>query len=400
VKYQAQVAEWATFFLTDPSKIEEWERNVLSPSPLRGEGKGKGEHKQPLLIGIDDYDILTTELWGGRIEDICKKLERRIFARQKDKQAVILIWSSGLPPAPNTPPFSARGGSAFDGEKPPPFEKGGPWGGSETSTSLDPSSESVEIELSNFTLEDIRDYLAAITGVASPPQALVEQVHINTGGNPFVVTEVIKTLVGSGMLVDSQGRWKSTTFEDIKIDLAKLQVPASVEDRLLRDIEGVPEEARSLAEMMAVYGRPMSLFEIESVFSSVPSPLPARQLDNGGMGEGKGGGASPSRGTALMLVRRGIVRINTIDGTYYFTRPLLAKAIYSRMSEADRMHWHDKISMSLRAPQSGAWQSREPSSPPLTGPGGISNPPPFEKGGTGGILALHHQPDQDGQTGP
>ncbi len=402
VKYQAQVAEWATFFLTDPSQLEEWEKNVSSPSPLVGEGRGEGElkNKQPMLVAIDDYDILTKELWGARIEDICKKLERKIFAKQKDKQPVILILAVGAA-------LCGRP-QVREGTEPlpytPPFEKGGPGGISSDSLSLDPTSESLELELSNFTSKDIRDYLATITGIPSPPQALVEHVHTNTGGNPFVVTEVIKTLVSSGMLVDSQGRWKSTTFEDIKIDLAKMDVPANVEDRLLRDMEGVPEEARSMAQMMAVFGAPMELNDVGAALSGCPQyvaqgfspanvpppfekggpggistpplPSPSRGEGKGGggfspsplVGEGRGegekkGGGGTTRGALLMLVRRGLVRINAIDGTYYFARPLLAKAIYSRMSEPDRTHWHDRIASVVGAALSGRPPVREGAEP-------------------------------------
>lgn len=283
IKYQAQLKEWGTAVLTDPSKFDEWEKCALT----------KNDH--PLFVAIDDFHVLTHEIWGARIEEGCKKIADRIIgANSKKDQPIILLVTTD-------------------------------------SSEMDKCcyKDALHIELANFTAEEIKEYLSSITGLTAPPQGLIDIVSSNTGGNPFIVTELVKALVTSGMLVDSQGRWKETTFEDIKVDIEKLQIPSNVEERLINDYKSLPDEAKAVPELLATLNRPASANEIEKIT-----------------------GRSKVQGDLMMVSRRNIIKYNVADNSYFFARPILSKAIYHHVKERDRAAWHDKIARHMaKTPQ-------------------------------------------------
>lgn len=278
IKHLAQVSEWATYILTEPSKIGTWQQDVLD------------RQTRAMFVGVDDYHIAINELWGRDIEEICSIIAKRVTANKSigtREESIILALA------------------VDDGFKLPGW--------------LDPH-EIVDIHLANFSADEIKQYLTTVTGLSDPPRQMVEQVHSNTAGNPFVVTELVKSMVGSGLFIDSQGRWKKTTFEDIKIDIDRLSIPETLEERLLTDFKILPEDNKPFAEMMAVLGRPVTADEAALI-----------------------SGHPVSRGMLMMLVRRGFAKFNAEDGTYFFSRPLTAKAVYGGLSQKDRFLWHKKI---------------------------------------------------------
>ncbi|MBI2092656.1 MAG: tetratricopeptide repeat protein [Deltaproteobacteria bacterium] len=267
LKYLAQISEWTTASLADSTNFEEWGR---ISSAL---------HKQPFFACIDDYHILSSELWGNKIESICKTLIAG------NKPVILAIATDG-----NIPPFISK------------------------------AKNITEIDLLSFSLDEIKEYLKTLTGLESPPNHLVQLIHSNTLGNPFLVTELIKALVTDGLLIDTQGRWKKSTFEDIKIDLNKLQMPSNLKDRLLTEFIPLPEEAKRAAEMLSVFDKPVNIQDAETCM-----------------------GKSQTKRILSALLKLGLIKLNARDGTYYFSNRLMAKAIYKQMPEKNKSEWHDKI---------------------------------------------------------
>lgn len=274
IKHLAQVSEWTTAILTDSTRIGEWQKTVSDKSD------------QPLFIGVDDYHVFAKELWGAQIDETCALAVKRVL-----KPTILLLT------------LDEEGKIA------------------ESIAEKNPST----INLSNFTIEEIKQYLTAMTGLTNPPQSVVDLIFTNTGGNPFIVTEMVKSLVTNGILVDPQGRWKESTFEDIKIDLEKLQIPTSVEERLLSDFAGLPEDAKLLAYVMAVIARPVTVKEIADISEH-----------------------KAAHGSLMMLLRRGFIKFNVAESTYYFKRPIIGRVIYNSIPESEQSDWHDKISKHIQ----------------------------------------------------
>ncbi len=304
---------------------------------------------KPILVVIDDLDKLLSFPYASTLINL---LEMGLSRRD----VRIILVTSAVSPA--TVPWSEKGMTE-------------------------------EMTLGNFTREEVREYLAAVTGGAKPPPQLTEQIYANTGGDPFMVAELARALIAGGMLVDAQGQWKKTTFEDIKIDLGRLKIPASIEECLIRDFLKMPPEAKAFAEMMAVFGRPIKIGETPSPLACPPAvwrrgegSLPASAKGGCASGAsgvvharrsssgGAGGEGVSARNTLLMLVKMGLVKAHVEDGTYAFAMPLAGRVIYDQMAEKDRLRWHDVIARTIRS-------SSLQAAPDV--------PPPFEKGGPGGI---------------
>ncbi len=76
------------------------------------------------------------------------------------------------------------------------------------------------VRLPPFSPEEVGEFLDA---VASPPptqrQTLVDQLMKLTGGNPSLLTQVVTEIVSRGQLVSQSGKWDTSLFEDISIDI-------------------------------------------------------------------------------------------------------------------------------------------------------------------------------------
>ncbi len=81
-----------------------------------------------------------------------------------------------------------------------------------------------------------------------PPIELTEYIYNKTGGNPFFIEELMKSLHGSGALYWGNDRWK---FRKDRAD----GIPHSIKDVINRKLDLISAEARDLIEHAAVIGR-------------------------------------------------------------------------------------------------------------------------------------------------
>lgn len=117
-------------------------------------------------------------------------------------------------------------------------------------------------------LEDARDRLCAVSltplgevevealirsmlGVDALPAPFVELVARSTGGSPFFVEEVMRSLLEHGHVVREAGRWSA------RARLSDLPIPERMDDVLVRRAERLPPLARGLLEIVSVHGKPL-----------------------------------------------------------------------------------------------------------------------------------------------
>ncbi len=92
--------------------------------------------------------------------------------------------------------------------------------------------------------EFLDELLGADASLAALKQLLVER----TGGNPFFLEEMIRTLVASGHLTGARGTYRLTT------PVEKLQTPPTVHALLAARIDRLPASAKGLLQAAAVVG--------------------------------------------------------------------------------------------------------------------------------------------------
>jgi tetratricopeptide (TPR) repeat protein/predicted Ser/Thr protein kinase len=231
---------------------------------------------KPALIVIDDLDKLLSFPYAGTLINLLE-----MGLSRKDMR--IILVTSAASPAPV--PWSEKGITE-------------------------------EITLDNFTKEEVKEYLVAVTGQTNVPKKLIDQVFTNTSGNSFMVAEIVKALITKSLLVDTYGQWEETTFTDLKIDFNNLLVPPSVEEKHINDYLQLTEEAKEAVEFLTVFGRPVSAEEIKDAISAK---------------------------TLFELSNGQILDYNIQTGKYGFRRSLFPKAIYNHISSDKRMRWHGKI---------------------------------------------------------
>ncbi len=182
----------------------------------------------------------------------------------------------------------------------------------------------IHIDVRPFTSEEMTEYIVSLTGLESPPEPLLAGLFERTEGNPFFLTELLKSLIEGGGLFDEKGRWNAAIFEDVGVDFSKAAIPRTVGDLLLERTRGLSDEARSLLEVLSATDRPVSAAEL-GAYSGVRDPGP----------------------TVMDLIARGV--LDRAEGfAVRFHNSLLGHVLYASMTESLRQNIHDRIASALK----------------------------------------------------
>ncbi|HEU4905961.1 MAG TPA: adenylate/guanylate cyclase domain-containing protein [Solirubrobacterales bacterium] len=106
-----------------------------------------------------------------------------------------------------------------------------------------------EIALRPLGLEDTRELLRDLAGEDGSLDGLAEHLHERTGGNPFFVEEIVRSLVESGHLEGVRGGYR------VAKPLDEAGVPASVQTVLAARIDRLGPEAKQLLQAASVAGQ-------------------------------------------------------------------------------------------------------------------------------------------------
>jgi DNA-binding CsgD family transcriptional regulator len=123
-----------------------------------------------------------------------------------------------------------------------------------------------EITLAPLTRSDMSAMLHAIfdllrSAFMVPPLAqgeLLEAMYTLTEGNPFIIEELLKSLIEAGDIFDEQGRWK-------RKELRELHIPRSVQDAVQQRTAHLSEGARQVLNLAAVGGRRFNFSVLQHV---------------------------------------------------------------------------------------------------------------------------------------
>src|SRR3989440_3388233 len=121
---------------------------------------------------------------------------------------------------------------------------------------LDRERIAQEFALAPLTRSDMSAMLHAIFDLRRsvfmvPPLAqgeLLDTMYALTEGNPFLIEELLKSLIEAGDIFDEQGRWK-------RKELRELHIPRSVQDAVELRTAHLSEGARQVLHLAAVAGR-------------------------------------------------------------------------------------------------------------------------------------------------
>ena len=166
-----------------------------------------------------------------------------------------------------------------------------------------------QIRLDRLDRSEVASLLTAIGG-NSPSSAAVEAVYRRSGGNPFVVEELVRCC-GPEVCID---------------DLKSAQLPWSLEEAVRQQLAGLADDQRKVVDVLAVFGDPAPFKVLESV----------SELDDARLL------------TALRaLVAQGVA-VEPADDTFWFAHALVADAVQHQLLGRERRRLHERSFAALR----------------------------------------------------
>jgi serine/threonine protein kinase len=178
------------------------------------------------------------------------------------------------------------------------------------------------VHLSNFSIEELTQYLTQVTGLKNPPLKLVEEIYQRSEGNPLIVTEILRNLLAENLLLDSSGRWASTTFEDIGIDFEKIKTPRSVSELMRHQYESQPKDEKRILDWLAVINESISLSEL--------SILMKDQFQQNSL---------------LNLIQANLIERSEETKNYFFKNILFRDVVYNQLENQFKEKIHDQLAI-------------------------------------------------------
>lgn len=176
------------------------------------------------------------------------------------------------------------------------------------------------IRLAPLTPDATRALVAGLFGASGGDVVsnIQDLVVTRAGGNPFFVEEVVRSLVGKGVLVRQGDHWACTAAG------AAIDVPPTLQGLLLSRLDRLPADARRLLQEAAVLGAvfdPAILRAVATVGEATLERLVAADLvEPAGRGEGE---------------------------RYRFTHALVHEVVYQNLLLARRTELHERVARTL-----------------------------------------------------
>ena len=177
------------------------------------------------------------------------------------------------------------------------------------------------IRLAPLSQDDTRTLVAGLFGAATGDAAahLQDFVATRAGGNPFFVEEIVRSLVGKGVLVRQGEGWVCTEAYEA------VDVPATLQGLLLSRVDRLPAEARRLLQDAAVLGAVFDATLLRAV-------------------------GSVSEAALERLVEADLVQPlgpRRDGGRYRFTHALVHEVVYQNLLLSRRTELHERVARAL-----------------------------------------------------
>jgi class 3 adenylate cyclase/tetratricopeptide (TPR) repeat protein len=181
-------------------------------------------------------------------------IEQVLLRLAEEKPVVVLLedlhWAdhSSIELLGHLLPLTARGRVAIIGVSRSANEPAGHW--EKLRPILEQNRESLtEISLEPLSSESSRSLIEQLLGGNYLPEKLSEEILDKSGGNPFFLEEVLRSLIERGVLARSEHGWEVSTL----VETAR--VPDTLQGVLLSRLDRLPEDLKRMIQRAAVIGR-------------------------------------------------------------------------------------------------------------------------------------------------
>lgn len=211
---------------------------------------------QLLVLHLSDPEVeilkqVKGEAFRARLFGIIEQLLLRLA---EEKPLVILLedlhWAdhSSIELLGHLLPLTARGRIAIVGMSRSATEPAENW--EKLRPVLEQQRERLtEVSLEPLTAESSRSMVEQLLGGNYLPEKLNEEILDKSGGNPFFLEEVLRSLIEKGVLTRKDDRWEVSALVET------LHVPDTLQGLLLSRLDRLPEESKRVIQKAAVIGR-------------------------------------------------------------------------------------------------------------------------------------------------
>jgi class 3 adenylate cyclase/tetratricopeptide (TPR) repeat protein len=177
------------------------------------------------------------------------------------------------------------------------------------------------LTLTRLSRPQVEAMVGRISGGKALPAEMLELVVAKTDGVPLFVEELIKAVLESGVLRETDGHYELTG------PLASLAIPTTLHDSLMARLDRLTT-AKAVAQLGATLGRQFS-YDLLQAVSPLDEAMLQREL--GRLME------------AELLYQRGVLP----HATYLFKHALIQDAAYQSLLKSTRQQYHQRIAQVL-----------------------------------------------------
>ncbi|HXV44017.1 MAG TPA: AAA family ATPase, partial [Anaerolineae bacterium] len=197
---------------------------------------------------------------------------------------------------------------------------------SETLALLRREADYQQMTVRGLNYPEVAAYLAQSAREAMP-QALVQTIHTETGGNPFYVREIFRHLIEEDKIARRAGRW-TTDFS-----MAELGIPAGVRQVLARRLARLSDETNTVLRFAAAFTGGFRFQTLQSL-TGWPDEVLLNCLDE--------------------ALRAGLIRsLGEKPPRYDFVHAIVRHTLYDGLNPDRRARLHRRIAEALRQGQTG-----------------------------------------------
>jgi len=116
-----------------------------------------------------------------------------------------------------------------------------------------------DLSLQPLSEADVLVMVESLVGRGKQAQRIADRLHSDADGNPYFVSEFLRSLIASNLITQSEaGAWH-LTIDAEELAGSHLEIPASIRQVLGQRLEGVSPADRKVLEVLAISGQTLEL---------------------------------------------------------------------------------------------------------------------------------------------
>jgi serine/threonine protein kinase/tetratricopeptide (TPR) repeat protein len=184
-----------------------------------------------------------------------------------------------------------------------------------------------ELALEKLEQKEMEKLLLSMLGTEKLPSGFVQMLFQQTGGNPFFLQEVVKSI-----MEERTASGKKLSWEEGEWDWSAIKIPSSTQEVIEQRIKRLSPEQMNQAEILAVFNRPM--------YSSLLARLhPGEEIEQQKLFQ--------------ELQEKQILTLDPKEKNYYFSSAQIREIIYQLLAPEKKEKLHCEIGNFLEEIYSG-----------------------------------------------